>query len=425
MAGHVSRLEDRSAAETLKILQYVLRDFQPRDFTVELWDGTEWAPERNQFRRFSWKINNPDVLSTVFHSSNRQVALGEAYVRGDFDIVGDIEAAFPLADYLINKEWNLAQKVHFAGTLSALPTLKRNNGGHIAARLSGKPHSKQRDQEAVSYHYDVSNQFYALWLDRNMLYSCAYFDDPAEDIDIAQQRKMNDICAKLCLKPGERLLDIGCGWGSLMIHAGREYGVHAIGITLSQAQADLARKRIRDAGLSERCEVRRLDYRDLDELGACDKLVSVGMVEHVGESNLQEYFRRAFRLLRPGGMFLNSGITRAGNRPPSDQPTFTDVYVFPDGELVTIANMLANAEQAGFEVRSLENLREHYYHTTRQWLHRLEARATEARQIVGDVRYRTWRLYLAGSAYYFQKAWLGLCQTLLIKNENSKSEGAQ
>ncbi|MGA9471294.1 MAG: cyclopropane-fatty-acyl-phospholipid synthase family protein [Terriglobales bacterium] len=422
MAELASRPGDRSAAKTLKFVQYLLRDVHPRNFTVELWDGSAGAPEKNQFHHFTWKINSPDVPVAIVHSSNRQVALGEAYVRGDFDIVGDIESAFPLADYLINKEWSLAEKVHLASLVFDLPALKRNDDGNIAVRLSGKPHSKQRDGEAVRYHYDISNQFYALWLDRNMLYSCAHFDDPAEDLDTAQEQKMNDICIKLRLKPGERLIDIGCGWGGLIIHAAREYGVHATGITLSQGQADLARKRIRTAGLSDRCEVRRLDYRDLDELGVCDKLGSVGMVEHVGESKLRDYFRCAFRVLRPGGMFLNSGITRAGNRAPSNEPTFTDVYVFPDGELVTIATILANAEEAGFEVRALENLREHYYQTTINWLHRLEARAAEARQIVGDARYRTWHLYLAGSAYYFQKAWLGLCQTLLIKNENCKWE---
>ena len=423
MAERISEAATQSASSNLTFIQFLLRDFHPRDFAVELWDGTRWAPERNQFCRFTWKINNPGVLRAVFDSGNRQLALGEAYVEGDFDITGDIEAVFPLADYLIGKQWGTIEKLQIASILRDPPLLERKYGGRSRANISGELHSKTRDQQAIKYHYDVSNDFYQLWLDRNMLYSCAYFTNPSEDLDSAQIQKMDHVCDELGLKPGERLVDIGCGWGGFIIHATREYGVQAVGITISQSQADLAQRRIQAAGLSDRCQVRRLDYRDLDELGVCDKLVSIGMVEHVGGSNLPEYFRRAYRVLRPGGMFFNSGIVRASNRLPSKSSTFTDVYVFPDGELTTIAAMLSNAEDAGFEVRALENLREHYFYTTKRWLQRLEARADEARRIVGNVRYRTWRLYLAGSTYYFQKGWLDLYQTLLMKD--NKADASQ
>jgi cyclopropane-fatty-acyl-phospholipid synthase len=418
MSGHLAKQHDISAANVLKLVQSVLEEVHPRDFAVELWDGTRWPPEKNQFCRFTWKINDPVGFSAAFHSSNPQIALGEAFMRGDFDIVGDLEAVFPLVDYLIGKTWGVSEQLNIVSILAGLPVPKRMDAGVSRPHLSGQPHSKRRDQQAISYHYDVSNKFYALWLDRNMLYSSACFEKPEDDLDSAQVHKMDHICRKLDLKPGERLIDIGCGWGGLIMHAAREYGVHATGITLSQSQADLARSRIRAAGLSDRCEVRRLDYRDVNELGVCDKLVSVGMVEHVGASHLQDYFCRAFRVLQPGGRFLNSGIGRAGNRPVPEQPTFTDAYVFPDGELVTIATMLSHAEQAGFEVLGVENLRMDYYHTTVEWLRRLEAKAAAARRIVGEIKYRTWRLYLAGSAFYFLKAWLGLYQVLLVKNKN-------
>src|SRR5213593_2112111 len=205
MAGNALRPDDRSAApKVLKLLQSVLWDFRPRDFAIELWDGTRWTPERNQFHRFTWKINNPDALRAAFYSCNRQVALGEAYVRGDFDIIGDIEAVFPLTDYLVSKKWSMAEKLHFSSTFAGFPGLEHRREVRVAeARLSGQPHSRKRDKAAVTYHYDVSNDFYSLWLDRNMLYSCAYFEDPADSLETAQVHEMNRICDQLCLRRGE------------------------------------------------------------------------------------------------------------------------------------------------------------------------------------------------------------------------------
>jgi|SRR5579864_585021 len=418
MAVEAKHLQDRAAARSIAIVEELLRDYHPRNFAVELWDGTQLAPDPGQFCRFTWKINHPRALRAIFRS-NRQVALGEAYVYGDFDLAGDILAIFPLAEHLARKRWSAREKLRIGSLLLALPGTDHHQ--HSAARLDGRPHSKSRDRNAVSFHYDVSNDFYRLWLDSNLVYSCAYFQSADDTIDAAQEQKLDYICRKLRLQPGERLLDIGCGWGGLIIHAAQKYGVQAIGITLSQQQLDVAQARIENGDISSRCEVRLLDYRDARQLGDFDKLVSVGMVEHVGENKLAEYFHVAFSLLKPGGVFLNHGIGRAGNRPRPAEPTFTDVYVFPDGELVPIATTLRHAEEAGFELRDVENLREHYFLTLCQWLRRLEASEEEARKLVGEVKYRIWRLYLAGSAYYFRSAKLDLYQSLLIKSENGCS----
>lgn len=417
MAERARSSQEPGALRALHLLQYLLGDFHPRDFAIVLWDGTVWEPEPGHFCRFTWRIDDPDVLRTLMGSAS-QVSLGEAYIHGDFDIDGDIEAVFPLAEHLIHRKWSVKEKLHLGSLMLALP----HGQSHLhGADLHGPLHSRQRDREAISYHYDVSNDFYALWLDPNMVYSCAYFSTPACSLEDAQVQKLDYICRKLRLKSGERILDIGCGWGGLLIHAARQYGVRAMGITLSSQQLEFARRRIERERLSGQCEVQLLDYRDLDEPGGFDKVVSVGMVEHVGAPKLPEYFERALRFLRPGGVFLNHGIGRAGNRPAPDGPTFTDVYVFPDGELVPISTTLEAAEKAGFEVRDVENLREHYSLTLHHWGQRLEAHAAEARRVAGEVKYRIWRLYLAGSAHYFRSGKLDLYQTLMVKNENGKS----
>ncbi len=422
MAERAWKHPSDDAQTTLQLLQWLLRDCPERNFTVELWNGASWEPEKNQFHRFTWKINHPDVLRTALSSSDRQIALAEAYIRGDFDIIGDIEAVFPLADYLRDREWSMAEKLHVLGRLG-LPARKRRFGIRDVPHLSGRLHSRERDSQAVRYHYDLSNDFYALWLDHNMVYSCAYFQHENDDLETAQANKLDYLCRKLQLKAGERLLDIGCGWGGLITHAARNYGVHAVGITLSQRQFEWTQNRIQKLGLSRQCEVRLLDYRDLAEPAAYDKLASIGMIEHVGESMLPAYFRQAFGLLRPGGIFLNAGIGRAGRTRPIDgKPAFTDLYIFPDGELVSIGRVLAHAEQAGFEVRDVENLREHYALTLKHWLRRLETQAEAAQRLVGETKFRMWRLYLAGSAYYFQKGWQDLYHTLLLKTRNENSD---
>ena len=418
MAERQSIRQDKAAEKARAILEELLRGYPARDFAIELWDGTRFDPVFGNFCRFTWHIKKPAVIQALFRS-DRQVRLGEAYVCGDFDISGDFLAVFPVADYLLGKHFSAAQKLRMIAWATGLASPA--NGNLKRTKLRGTPHSKSRDRQAVSFHYDVSNDFYQLVLDHRMVYSCAYFESENDSIDQAQERKLDYICRKLRLKSGERLLDIGCGWGGLILHAVRNYGVQAVGITLSQQQLLLAQDRIAQAGLSSRCEVHLVDYRDAEQFGPFDKVVSVGMVEHVGESRLREYFGAAFRVLKAGGVFLNHGIGRAGNRARPSQPTFTDVHVFPDGDLVPIASILKVAGECGFEVRDVENLREHYFLTLVQWLRRLEMNAARAKELVGEIKYRTWRLYLAGSADYFRTGKLDLYQTLLLKPASATS----
>jgi cyclopropane-fatty-acyl-phospholipid synthase len=283
----------------------------------------------------------------------------------------------------------------------------------------------------VKSHYEVGNDFYRLWLDRRMVYSCAYFQTGAEDIDAAQEAKLDLLCRKLRLQPNERFLDIGCGWGGLVQFAAERYGVRAVGITVSPAQADMASARIAEAGLSDRCVVKVADYRTLDGAVAFDKVVSVGMFEHVGRDQLSMYFAKAYELLRPGGLFLNHGIVEhpvGSPRAPQHHGVgawlrrllwgggqFIDRYVFPDGELPVMRELIGHGEAAGFEVRDVESLREHYALTLRHWVRRLEAAASTALQLVGHEAYRTWRLYMAASAHAFTSRRIGITQTLFAK----------
>jgi cyclopropane-fatty-acyl-phospholipid synthase len=253
------------------------------------------------------------------------------------------------------------------------------------------------------------------------VYSCAYFVREDDDLASAQRQKLDYICRKLRLRPGERLLDIGCGWGALIRHAVRNYGVTALGITLSTRQAELADKEIRAAGLADRCRVELCDYRELQDRESFDKLVSVGMFEHVSEGVLPGYFRQAWRLLRPGGVFLNHGISRPVNQPPRRGSSFVQKYVFPDGELVPIGTALVLGEEAGFEVRDVESLREHYVLTLRQWVRRLEEGHEAAIHASDEVSYRVWRLYMSGSAHGFRTGRLNVHQALFVKPEQGRS----
>lgn len=289
--------------------------------------------------------------------------------------------------------------------------------------MQGQQHSIERDRQAISYHYDVSNEFYKLWLDERLVYSCGYFHSPENSLDRAQEQKLDHICRKLRLRPGQRMLDIGCGWGGLVIYAARHYGVSAEGITLSEPQAELANERIHQAGLEDRCRVTVNDYRELDESEGYDALASVGMFEHVGEANLPVYFEQAMDLLRPGGAFLNHGITRRATEVPDAMGSFSETYVFPDGELTPISTSLRVAEQVGFEVRDVESLREHYAMTLRRWVRRLEANHQRALQHVSEPTYRVWRLFMSGSAHGFSVGRLNLHQSLLIKVDKQGRSG--
>jgi cyclopropane-fatty-acyl-phospholipid synthase len=383
-----------------------------RDFSVQLWDGSRWGADR---RRFALILNRPAALRALFDEPD-EVKLGTAYVNGDIDIDGDIEAACELGEYIST------QQPHESLRLSALRFLCSLKGTEAipGPQLQGQLHSRNRDRQAVSYHYDLPVPFYALWLDEHMVYSCAYFLRETDNIDTAQAQKLDYICQKLRLRPGDSVLDIGCGWGGLVLHAAKNYGVNAVGITLSARQADFTRKRFHELGLDHRCRVEICDYRDVEQPQGFDKILSVGMFEHVGKTLLPEYFKAAFQLLRPGGTFLNHGISCSATNRQSG-PSFSDRFVFPDGELVPIGMAIQTAEQEGFELRDIESLREHYLLTLRQWLKRLENNSCEAKGVVDEKTYRIWRLYLAGAARRFEIGRLNVYQALFVKPTGSKS----
>lgn len=418
--GLLERSPGSNASKCLLLLEEALREFHPRNFAVRLWDGSLLPPETGRFSRFTLVIRNPGAMRTLFLSAN-ELALGEAFVYGDIDIEGEIECAFRLADHLVRHRPGVGERFRWARNLLALPAGEPSFRASLRPKIDGALHSIDRDRKAVTYHYDLSNDFYALWLDRRMTYSCAFFSAPFDGIDAAQERKLDLVCRKLRLCPGERFFDIGCGWGGLLIHAAKRYGVEGVGITASRPQADLANERIRMEGVSGRCRVETADYREMQGEGLFDKIASVGMIEHVGLSRLGDYFRRAFRLLRPGGAFLNHGIALNPAYPPLPGPSFCDHYIFPDGDLLPLSTTLRVAEEEGFEVRDVESLREHYVLTLNRWRNRLEARAEEAKRIVGEVTYRAWRLYLAGAAHTFAVGKNNVHQALLIRPDGGNS----
>jgi len=420
MSDALHNTQDQAAEITLRLLHDLFKENVLQDLGVRLWDGRRWPDDIS--RSTTLLLNHPNALRSMFLPGT-EVGLGEAYIYNDFDVAGNLEAVFCLADELGQDVSGVLQKLHAVRELMRLPSRpERQPSQRGPAALKGKRHSVERDRQAVTYHYDVSNDFYALWLDARMVYSCAYFQKPDDALDVAQERKLDYICRKLRLRPGQRLLDIGCGWGGLVIHAAQHYGVDATGITLSQPQADLANIRIAEAGLSDRCRVLVRDYREVNEPGIYDALASVGMFEHVGEKMLPTYFSHAWELLKPSGVFLNHGITRRFDTPPHNEHSFSDAYVFPDGELIPISASLHVAEEAGFEVRDVESLREHYMLTLRQWVKRLEERHDQALQYVDEPTYRVWRLFMSGSAYGFDVGRLNLHQALLVRpNKDGRS----
>ncbi len=349
-----------------------------------------------------------------------ELGLARAYVAGDLDLEGDVFALIDLRDRVQEVKLTPSQLVELVrevGPRALLPLPPPPE----EARLRGRRHSKERDAAAIRHHYDVGNDFYRLVLGPAMTYSCAVFTDPRDTLEQAQANKHELVSQKLGLDDGVRLLDVGCGWGSMVLHAAQEHGARATGVTISPEQRDLALERIDAAGFSGKATVRLQDYRDIDD-GPYDAISSIGMFEHVGAARLAEYFAKLHSLLRPGGRLLNHGISRPpGKRARLQRAGFIDRYVFPDGELHEVGTVVSAIQQAGFEVRHVETLREHYALTLRRWVANLERSWDEAVALVGPNRARIWRLYMAGCAANFEWGNTQVHQVLAVKPDRGRS----
>lgn len=397
-----------AADRSLAVLHAILGERLGRDVAVRLWDGsTVEAPGAP----VTLVLATPFALRAAL-TPPLTLSPGRAFVEGWIDFEGDLERALDLLERSVDRLSKLAL-AKLATALARLPAPPRpeDEGAHLA----GKRHTKARDAAAIGFHYDQPVAFYRTFLGDDLVYSCAYWDEGVENLDEAQAAKLDYVLDKVRLRPGQTFLDIGCGWGSLVIRAAQR-GARALGITLSRRQHEEARRRIAAAGVEDLARVELRDYRDLGE-ERFDAVASVGMVEHVGREKLGEYFAVAYRALREGGLFLNHGIVAQsrdgkGWRAGGD---FIGRYVFPDGDLVSLDTTLRQAEAAGFEVRDVENLREHYARTLRAWVANLRAR-TQAVIDATDARTeRVWRLYMAGSARNFGLGRMGLAQSLLGK----------
>ncbi|MCX4700205.1 cyclopropane-fatty-acyl-phospholipid synthase family protein [Streptomyces sp. NBC_01373] len=406
----------------------------PLPVRIRAWDGSQAGPpgaptlvvrNRRAVRRLLWKPG--------------ELGLARAWVAGDLDIEGDLYAGLDLMSGLI---WERDEEARSLAQALRDPEVRAAVRGLVA--LAGPPlppappreevrrprrhlHTKRTDKRAISHHYDVGNDFYEIVLGPSMVYSCAYWQAPESEggtLEGAQRDKLELISRKLGLSPGGRLLDVGCGWGSMAIHAAREHGVSVVGITLSQEQAAYARKRVADEGLTDRVEIRVQDYRDVAD-GPYDAISSVGMAEHVGSERYLEYAEVLRRLLKPGGRLLNHQIARRPHRDESayNVDEFIDSYVFPDGELAPVGTTVTQLERAGFEVRDVESIREHYALTLRRWVTNLEGEWTRAVQLAGAGRARVWRLYMAASALAFEHNRIGVNQVVAIRTPESGDSG--
>lgn len=402
----------------------------PLPVRIRAWDGSQAGPpgaptlvvrNRRALRRLLWKPG--------------ELGLARAWVAGDLDIEGDLYVTLDLIAGLV---WERGEDARGLGEALRDPEVRAAVRGLV--KLAGLPlppappreevrrgrhlHTRRTDRRAISHHYDVGNDFYEIVLGPSMVYSCAYWDSPDSTLEAAQADKLDLICRKLGLTPGGRLLDVGCGWGSMAIHAAREYGVQVVGVTLSQEQAAYARKRVADEGLTDKVEIRVQDYRDVRD-GPFDAISSIGMAEHVGAERYLQYADQLYRLLKPGGRLLNHQIAR---RPQRDESTyqvdeFIDAYVFPDGELAPVGTTVTQLERAGFEVRDVESIREHYALTLRQWVANLEADWARAVKLTSPGRARVWRLYMAASAVSFERNRIGVNQVLAVRTPEPGDSG--
>ncbi|MFI8231925.1 class I SAM-dependent methyltransferase [Streptomyces sp. NPDC085900] len=402
----------------------------PLPVRIRAWDGSQAGPpdapalvvrNRRAVRRLLWKPG--------------ELGLARAWVAGDLDIEGDLYAALDLMAELV---WERGEDARSLLQMLRDPEVRAAARGLV--KVAGLPlppappreevrrvrhlHTKRTDKRAISHHYDVGNDFYEIVLGPSMVYSCAYWPSPDATLEQAQHDKLELVCRKLGLTEGQRLLDVGCGWGSMAIHAAREHGVSVVGITLSHEQAAYARKRVAGEGLTDRVEIRVQDYRDVAD-GPYDVISSIGMAEHVGADRYLEYAENLHRLLRPGGRLLNHQIARRPQRDESayDVDEFIDAYVFPDGELAPLGTTVTQLERAGFEVRDVESLREHYGLTLRRWVANLEAQWPRAMRLAGPGRARVWRLYMAACALAFEHNRIGVNQVLAVRTPEDGASG--
>ena len=373
---------------------------------------------------FTLVLRDPTVLRDLVLKRG-PIPLADAYFHGRLDVEGDLYAALGLKQHFQNLTLTGRERAGLlvdALRLAFMPARKIAPAGYVpTTRQFTHNHTLESDREAISHHYDVSNDFYKLFLDERMVYSCAYFHSPDDTLETAQAQKLDHICRKLRLQPGERFLDIGCGWGALVIWAAKHYGVHAHGVTLSKEQLAEAKARIAAEGLEDRITVELRDYRALEGQGVYDKVSSVGMFEHVGLANLPQYNATVHRVLKPNGLFLNHGITHEEDGWQKSVDTeFINRYVFPDGELDRVSNIQSGMEKANFEIQDVENLRIHYARTLRHWVSRLEKNHDEATIYVSEATYRVWRLYMAASALEFESGGTGIYQILASRRPDAR-----
>ncbi|ADE12096.1 class I SAM-dependent methyltransferase [Sideroxydans lithotrophicus] len=400
------------------ILARLFRNFEG-SFLIRLWDGSVINAGRGR-PEFSLTFRSSKAFQDMV-MSHHPLRVVESYFQGLIDVDGDLYSVLKLRHYLASLHLSLTEKAIFAAkALMIKPDKTESQGSRKWAKnlkqKLGLEAGKELNRDAISFHYDVSNDFYALWLDQQMVYSCAYYEEASQSLEQAQCNKLDHICRKLRLKPGEWLLDIGCGWGALICWAAEHYGVNAHGITLSRKQYDHAQRTINRRGLGQKVTVELMDYRDLKGEAEYDKLASVGMFEHVGLKNLPAYFAVANRVLKPGGLFLNHGITSdEGGWKKSITTEFINRYVFPDGQLETISTVQQIMEDAKFEIHDVEGLRHHYALTLREWVRRLEQHHEEAISHVSEPTYRIWRFYMAACAQQFEEGHTGLYQILASK----------
>lgn len=402
-----------------RILDRLLHSY-PGTLTVTLWDHTQRQFGQGAAGEVQLRLHSPALLRQLVLQPN-PLHLAQAYFNGTLDVDGDVYEVLRLKNHFEQLALPWRERANLLLDALSLGGLPSWDAARLAITKGITPtfkhrHTPQSDQAAIAFHYDVSNDFYGLWLDEARVYSCAYFHTPNDSLDQAQRNKLEHICRKLRLRPGQTLLDIGCGWGALICWAAQNHGVRAHGITLSQDQLRYAQERIAREGLQDRVSVALCDYRELPAQASFDCVSSVGMFEHVGLAQLPRYNAEVHRLLKPGGLFLNHGITHDEDGWQRTLATeFINRYVFPDGELDRVSNIALGMERAGFEILDIEALRPHYAMTLRHWVQRLEAQREAALALVGERTYRVWRLYMAACALEFEAGGTGLHQILAAK----------